>query len=109
MKAARTLAILALALALSARAEPTTAPRALPFHGKIAAVDGSEIVIGKIAYNTTPETKITKDGQPSTLDAATVGDTCGGSAITEPDGTRRLRSLRIGPAPAKVSSKPAKK
>ena len=109
MKAARTLAILALALAISARAEQPTAPRAIPFHGKITAIDGQKILVGLRAFTATETTKIMKDGQPSTLDAATVGDTCRGSAITEPDGTRRLRSLRIGPAPAKVSSKTAKK
>ena len=78
---------------------------ALPFTGKITAVDAAAKTVtlsGEKArvLNVTSETRITKDGQPATFADAKVGEEVAG-AYREMDGKLNAVSLRVGPAPAK--------
>ncbi len=77
------------------------ANRAIPFHGKIDAVDkdAKTIKVGERVFQVTSETRITKLGKPATLDDAAVGELVGGSYVKGDDGKLNLRSLRIGPKP----------
>jgi hypothetical protein len=75
--------------------------RAIPFHGKIDAVDkiAKTIKVGERVFQVTSETRIVKQGKPATLDDAAVGEIVGGSYVKGDDGKLNLRSLRIGPKP----------
>jgi hypothetical protein len=75
--------------------------RALPFHGKIAALDkqAKTVKVGERVFQITSETKITKDGKPATLDDAAVGEIVGGSYTKSDGGKLTAKSLRIGPKP----------
>jgi hypothetical protein len=77
--------------------------RALPFQGKIDAIDqqAKTIKIGERTFQVTSETKITKDSNPATLADAKVGDEVGLSYRQTEDKKLNLVSLRIGPKPAK--------
>jgi hypothetical protein len=96
----------------SADAKPAAAekkeakPRALPFKGKIDALDQSAktIKIGERTFHATADTKITKAENPAKLEDAKVGDEVGLS-YREVDKKLNLVSLRIGP---KADSKAAK-
>jgi len=77
------------------------------FNGKITAVDATAKTItlsGKLArvIQITSDTRITKDGQPATFDAAKVGEDVGGQ-YRDVAGKLNATVLRIGPPP------PAKK
>ncbi len=78
--------------------------KAIPFHGKLSAVDKSAKTISIVGkdktrtFNVTSDTKIMKKGKASTLDEAMVGDEVGG-AYRDVDGKLNLTSLRIGPKP----------
>lgn len=84
---------------------PAKSAKAFPFRGKISAVDLSAKTItlpGKEknrVFQVTGETKIVKDGKPSTLESAKVGDEVGGRALAASDGKLDLVALRIGPKP----------
>lgn len=80
--------------------------RALPFHGKIEALDATAktITIGKETIQITSETKITKGGKPATLADAAVGDDTGGAYRKDADGKLNAVSLRIGPKPAPAAA-----
>lgn len=84
-------------------AEKKEAPaaRALPFRGKIAAVDkqAKTVKVGERTFQVTADTKIAKAGKPATLDDATVGEDVGGSYREGADKKLNLVSLRIGPRP----------
>jgi hypothetical protein len=79
----------------------SAAPRALPFGGKVAAVDkqAKTVTVGKRTFHVTPDTRIMKAGKPATLEDATVGETVGGSYREGEDKKLNLVSLRIGPRP----------
>jgi hypothetical protein len=110
-------------MAVSTRAEdqksaPTPAVPAphrdkIPFHGKLAAVDKTAMTItleGKEAqrvFQITSDTKITKTGNPATLDDAVVGEEVGGNYKKTDDGKLETLSVRFGPKPE--GEKPAKK
>ena len=85
----------------------------IPFHGKIDAVDktAKTIKVGTRTLQVTSETKMKKAGQPTTLDAANVGEEVGGNYKKADDGKLLLQSLRIGPKPegAGGAKKPANK
>lgn len=76
------------------------APRALPFRGKISAVDAAAkvITVGERKFHVTAATKFMKAGKPATFADATVGEEVGGS-YREEGGKLELASLRIGPKP----------
>ena len=79
------------------------APRGLPFHGKIAAVDAATkvITVGERKFHVTATTKFVKAGKPATFADATVGEEVGGS-YREEGGKLELASLRIGPKAAET-------
>jgi photosystem II stability/assembly factor-like uncharacterized protein len=84
-------------------AEKKEAPaaRALPFRGKIAAVDkqAKTVKVGERTFHVTADTKIAKAGKPATLDDAAVGEEVGGSYREGADKKLNLVSLRVGPRP----------
>lgn len=85
------------------------APRALPFRGKIAAVDkqAKTIKVGERTFQVTADTKINKAGKPATLDDATVDEEVGGSYREGTDKKLNLVSLRIGARPDAAPKKEA--
>ncbi|MDB6026490.1 MAG: hypothetical protein JWM68_2713 [Verrucomicrobiales bacterium] len=80
------------------------APKGMPFHGKLSAVDETAktiTVAGKEKDRTffvTSKTKIIKDNKPATLSDAKVGDEVGGYAVMVGD-KAELGTLRVGPKP----------
>jgi hypothetical protein len=75
--------------------------RALPFRGKIAAVDkqAKTVKVGERTFQITAESKISKAGKAATLDDATVGEEVGGAYRETADKKLNVVSLRIGPRP----------
>jgi hypothetical protein len=84
-----------------AKKEAAPAARAVPFRGKIAAVDKSAktIKVGERTFHVTSDTRIVKAGKPATLDDATVGEDVGGAYRESEDKKMNLVSLRIGARP----------
>lgn len=78
-----------------------TLPRALPFRGKIGAVDkqAKTIKVGERTFHVTSDTKINKAGKAATLDDASVDEEVGGSYREGTDKKLNLVSLRIGARP----------
>ena len=78
------------------------APRPVPFHGKIAAVDMSTkvVTVGERKFHVLPATRMIKAGKPATLADATVGEEVGGAYREAEGGKLELVSLRIGPKTA---------
>ncbi len=76
--------------------------RAIPFHGKLEAVDNTAktITVGKTTINVTSDTKIMKSGKPATLADGTVGDDVAGSYRKDAEGKNNAVSLRFGAKPA---------
>jgi len=104
-------AVLAATLALPAFAadDKKEAPaRAIPFRGKIAAVDkqAKTIKVGERTFHITAESKIAKAGKPATLDDATVGEEVGGAYREGADKKLNVVSLRVGPRPDAPAAKP---
>ncbi|MGA2801818.1 MAG: hypothetical protein ABSE97_05550 [Verrucomicrobiota bacterium] len=60
----------------------------LPFRGKLSAVDtnAKTLTVGTLTLQITPDTKITKDGQPATLSDGVVGQPVSGSYKKTDDG-----------------------
>jgi hypothetical protein len=112
-----TLLKLTAAIALAAFALTATAAekkRAVPYAGKISAVDkaaGTVTLATKSSSRTfviTSETKITKDGKPATLEVAKEGEE-GAVSYVEKDGKYMANSLRVGPKPAEEPKTEKKK
>ncbi len=82
-------------------------PGAVPFHGKLKAVDNTvkTIAVGKLTIQITSETKITKAGKPAVLEDGIVGEEVGGAYQKTEDGKLDATSVRFGPKPAKGPSK----
>jgi hypothetical protein len=90
-------------------AATTPAPkkaRALPFHGKVEAIDATAktIMVGKETIQITSETKIVKAGKPATLADGAVGDQIGGSYRKDDAGKLNAISIRFGPKPEPAAS-----
>ena len=94
-------------------AAPATPPaakkpsnRAIPFHGKLKAVDNTAktISVGEQTIQITSDTKITKAAKPATLEDGTVGDDVAGSYRKDADGKMNAVSLRFGPKPVADAS-----
>ena len=83
------------------KAEKAGKSGAIPFRGKISAVDktAKTITVGERAFQITSETRIMKAGKPATLNDAAVGEEIGGSYTKADDGKLTARSVRIGPRP----------
>jgi Cu/Ag efflux protein CusF len=81
------------------------APKGVPGHGKVTAVDeaAKTITIGgkkDRTFNVTSKTHILKSGKPATLADAKVGDEVGVYyASEEKDGKHDLITLNVGPKP----------
>ena len=81
----------------------------LPFHGKITSVDkaAKTVTIGQRTFQVTPDTKISKGGNPATLDDAAVDEEAGVAYKKSEDGKLTAVSLRFGPKP-EAQEKPKK-
>jgi hypothetical protein len=79
-----------------------------PFHGNLAAVDktAKTIKLGESVYQITSETKITKGGNPATLNDGVVGEPVSGYAKPTDDGKMAATTVRFG---AKVEDKGTEK
>lgn len=84
-----------------AKKEAAPAARAIPFRGKITAVDKSAktVKVGERTFHVTSETRIIKAGKPATLDEATVGEDVGLAYREGDDKKLNLVTLRVGPRP----------
>jgi hypothetical protein len=91
-------------------ADKAPAARAIPFRGKIAAVDkqAKTVKVGERTFQITSDTRIMKAGKAATLEDATVGEEVGGAYREGTDKKLNVVSLRIGArpdAPAKPDEK----
>ena len=77
------------------------ANRAIPFRGKIAAVDvqAKTLKVGERLFHLTADTRIMKAGKPATLENASVGEEVGGQYREGADKQLNVVSLRIGARP----------
>lgn len=84
--------------------------RAIPFRGKIGAVDkqAKTVKVGERTFQITADTRIMKAGKPATLEDATVGEEVGGAYREGADKKLNVVSLRIGARPD-APAKPADK
>ena len=78
-----------------------------PFHGKLSAVDtnAKTLTVGALTLQVTPDTKITKDGQPATLLDGVVGQPVSGSYKKTNDGKLNAVTVHFG---VKSGEKPKK-
>jgi hypothetical protein len=85
------------ALASPAPAVPTK-PKAIPFKGKLTAVDkpAMTITVSKRTFSITSETKLFKDGKPATLADGVVGERVTGSYFKGDDGKLTAKSVYWG-------------
>jgi hypothetical protein len=86
----------------------STAKKAHPFHGKLAAVDkaAKTITLGKSTYYINSETKIKKADKPATLEDGVIGEDVGGYAKPGEGGKMFATTVTFGP---KSDAKAAKK
>jgi hypothetical protein len=90
--------------------KPTVAKGTPPFTGIVQKVDKTANTVtlngkdGGRVFHITPQTKITKAGQPATLADAKVGEEAAG-IFKDTDGKRTAISLRLGPKPEKTPAK----
>jgi hypothetical protein len=85
---------------------PTEQPkkaRALPFRGKLDALDTERrtLTVGKRTFHLTKTTKITKAAKPASIEDAVKGEEVAGSYRKSESGKLELSSLRLGPKPTK--------
>jgi len=93
-------------------ATPAPKKHALPFHGKVAAVDSAAMTftVGTMTIGITSTTKITKDGQPAVFADITTGAMVRGSYKKDDEGKMNATLVRIGEmkkAPASTNAPPA--
>jgi hypothetical protein len=79
----------------------TTKAKAIPFRGKLAAVDkeAKTLKIGDRIFHVTSATKIMKAGKPATLDDAMIGEDVGGQYRAIDGGKIEALSVRLGAKP----------
>src|SRR5690242_18251197 len=99
------LAITLAAVPLRAQNAPTNAApktkyvthiaRIIPFHGKIKAIDKTDmtITVGKETIQITSQTRITKLGKPAVFEDGQVGDNVGGAYRKDEEGHLNAISL----------------
>ncbi len=91
----------------------TTAERALPFKGTIAAVDqvAKTFTIGKRVFQVTEKTVLTKDGAAVTMKDVMANEAVRGSYLKAADGTLEAKTVKLGPMTdaEKAEKKPSKK
>jgi len=83
---------------------PDAKPRAIPFRGKIGAVDKVAKTFTleektKRVLQITSETKFLRDGKPATFDAYAVGDAITGQYLKGDDGKLTAKSILFGAKP----------
>lgn len=110
------LAFVALCAPLVAEPTPpaqTTAERALPFKGTIAAVDqvAKTFTIGKRVFQVTEKTVLTKDSAAVTMKDVMANDAARGSYLKAADGTLEAKTVKLGAMSdaEKAEKKPSKK
>jgi len=87
---------------------------ALPYAGKISAVDGTAKTVTLATKNKSKTfvlsdaTKITKDGKPAGMDVVVVGEEGAVSYVTK-DGKDHANSLRVGAKPPEAETPKKKK
>lgn len=73
---------------------------AIPFHGKVVAIDTSAetLKVGKLILNITSTTKISNatNGEPAILSDIVVGENVGGSYKKDADGQLNAQTIHIG-------------
>jgi len=71
---------------------------AVPFHGKITAVDTKvmTLTVGNRTFQITSDTKISKDGQPATLSDGVVGEVVRGAYKKTDAGKLEALSVQFG-------------
>src|SRR5438552_1523820 len=74
-----------------------SAPKSLPFHGNVKAIDNNAktLSVGKETFQITSETKITKLGKPATLSDGVEGDPVAGSYQKDADGKLNATMVRF--------------
>ena len=77
---------------------PMKKPRAIPYHGKIAAVDAEAktFTVGKRTFKLMEETKMTKAGADATMSDITVGEAVSGSYWKKEDGSLEAKTVKLG-------------
>lgn len=102
--------------ATSAAASPAAkSPRALPFHGKISAVDQTAktfSIAGKEAtrvFKIVEITVITKDGSPGTMADVAENQDVRGSYWKREDGSLEAKTVKLGQKTESEMGKPKKK
>ena len=82
-----------------------------PFRGKLAAVDltAKTIQVGKSIYYITSATKITKAGQPATLEDGVVGEPVTGYVKPTEDDKMAATTVRFGPKAEEKGAEKKKK
>jgi hypothetical protein len=80
-------------------------PRAIPFRGKVAAVDkqAQTLKVGERVFQITAETRITKAGKPATLNDAVVGEEIGGQYRNADGGKLEAVMVRLGAKPEEAA------
>ena len=79
------------------------AARALPFHGKVSAVDQSAKTFtlggkqGSRVFKVTDTTSITKAGAPATMTDIVENERARGSYVKQADGSLEAKTVKIGP------------
>jgi Cu/Ag efflux protein CusF len=98
----------------SATAAETKAPRPIPFHGVISAVDQAAktfTIAGKTksrVFKVGDKAEITKGGSPATMSDIAENSEVSGSYWKNADGSLEAKTVKIGPAAkAKASTSPA--
>ena len=76
-----------------------------PFHGKLKAVDAAAktLSVGTLILQVTPDTKITKDGNPASLTDGVVGEPVSGNYKKSDDGKLTALTVHFG-AKAKTAT-----
>ena len=108
------------AMPVLSRAEGTTTPAtpdqtapakpkkhdALPFHGKLSAVDATAktLTVGTLTLQITSDTKITKEGKPAVLSDGVVGEPVSGAYTKTADGKLNALIVHFGAKPKKPAS-----
>ena len=82
--------------------------RAIPFRGKIAAVNkqSKTITVGERVFQITSDTRIVKSGKPATIDDATIGEEIGGAYRQGENKTMQAVSVRLGAKPNAPEKEP---
>ena len=90
---------------------PTKKKGALPFHGKVSAVDAAAMTVTLTSqtFKISSETKILKEGKPATFADITVGEKISGQYKKDEAGKLDATVIHIGGKPDTSDAKDTKK